>query len=103
MDTQIQLNELKHAMKQTKDRRLFERYQAVYLYLDGHTMNEVAQIIGRTRKTVSSYVSSYRTRPRRPSPAPFQWKSKTADLWCPTTNKGSTLVQKATSFIFILL
>ncbi len=60
MDTQIQLNELKQAMKQTKDRRLFERYQAVYLYLDGHTMNEVAQIIGRTRKTVSSYVSSYR-------------------------------------------
>ena len=79
MDTQIQLNELKQAMKQTKDRRLFERYQAVFLYLDGHTMNEVAQIIGRTRKTVSSYVSSYRTRPRRPSPAPFQWKSKTAD------------------------
>ena len=27
MDTQTQLNELKQAMKQTKDRRLFERYK----------------------------------------------------------------------------
>lgn len=60
METKKQLAELQQAMKKATNRRLFERYQAVYLYLKGYTMKETGQIIGRSRETVSSYVSSYK-------------------------------------------
>lgn len=60
METKDQLAELQKAMKKATNRRLFERYQAVYLYLSGYTMKETGQIIGRSRETVSTYVSSYR-------------------------------------------
>lgn len=60
METKKQLAELQQAMKKAKNRRLFERYQAVYLYLKGYTMKETGQIIGRSRETVSSYISAYK-------------------------------------------
>jgi putative transposase len=47
-------------MKNAKDRRRFERYQAVYLHLDGYKMKEIAKIIGRQPVTVSSYISNYK-------------------------------------------
>lgn len=60
METKKQLAELQQAMKKAKNRRLFERYQAVYLYLKGYTMKETGQIIGRSRETVSTYISAYK-------------------------------------------
>ena len=42
---QTQIAELKKAMKESKDQRLYERYQAVYLHLSGYQMMEIAQII----------------------------------------------------------
>lgn len=60
METKKQLAELQQEMKKAKNRRLFERYQAVYLYLKGYTMKETGQIIGRSRETVSSYINAYK-------------------------------------------
>ncbi|KOY18092.1 IS630 family transposase [Paenibacillus xylanivorans] len=48
-------------MKKEKDRRMFERYQAVYLYTQGKTRKEIATIIGRNEKTVSQYIRAYQT------------------------------------------
>ena len=57
---QTQIAELRKAMKETKNQRLYERYQAVYLYLGGYKIKEIAQIMGHTRKTISSYFAAYR-------------------------------------------
>lgn len=54
-----QKNELKTAMHEAKDRRHFERYQAVFLYLDGYGVTEIGRIIGRRRQTIRDYVNAY--------------------------------------------
>lgn len=55
-----QLEQLQLAMRQTKDRRLFERYQAVFLHFAGKTNVEIAAIILRNRGTVGSYIKAYK-------------------------------------------
>lgn len=60
MNSEMQIRELEKAMKLTKDRRLFERYQAVKLVLEGRKQNEVAKIIGRTPHTIGHYMKDYR-------------------------------------------
>lgn len=55
-------DELEIRMKKEKDRRMFERYQAVYLYLQGKTMKEIAEILRRNEKTVSQYIRSYQAK-----------------------------------------
>lgn len=59
MTVQHQIERLKAAMKGTNNRRLFERYQTVYLYLSGYKMIEIAAIINRNRVTVSDYITAY--------------------------------------------
>ena len=56
LQKQNQISELKKAIKGTKNNRLRDRYQSVYLHLSGYTMTEIAQIVGHTRKTIGSYV-----------------------------------------------
>ena len=60
MSVHNQMDVVKEAMRYVKDRRHFERYQAVYLYLSGYKMGEIARIIGRTSETVSIYISTYK-------------------------------------------
>ena len=52
---------LQLAMRKTKNKRLYERYQAVYLHLTGKNNREIAAIIQRDRTTVGKYLKSYRT------------------------------------------
>ncbi|MFD0711430.1 transposase [Paenibacillus sp. GCM10027626] len=59
MDHQRDINELERRMKKEKDRRMFERYQAVYLYTQGKTRKEIVAIIGRNEKTVSKYIRAF--------------------------------------------
>lgn len=47
-------------MKKCKNRRMFERYQAIKLYLTGKAVKEISEILERSRPTVYSYISSYR-------------------------------------------
>lgn len=62
MERQEQLEELKKAMKETDNTLLYKRYQAVSLYLSGkYTQQEVADIVGFTRKTVYTHVNTYLT------------------------------------------
>ena len=47
------------AMKNTKNCRLLQRYQAIKLYLEGYPLGEIAKIIERRSETVNIYVSQY--------------------------------------------
>ncbi|SDE85947.1 hypothetical protein SPACI_021700 [Sporomusa acidovorans DSM 3132] len=42
-----QIQDVTNAMKSTKNRRMFERYQAVKLYLEGHKIIHIAKIINK--------------------------------------------------------
>ena len=54
-----ELQNIINAMKSTKNRRMFERYQAVKLYIEGYLIIQIAEIIGRNRVTVSTYIHRY--------------------------------------------
>ncbi len=54
------VRELQEAMKAAKDRRDFERCQAVFLSLSGYPHKEIAMMIGRCSHSVSHYVKAYR-------------------------------------------
>ena len=60
MHAQTQLEEAKKAMQQAKDRRMFERYQAVYLFLSDYKRYEIAQILNRNAETVGIYIATYK-------------------------------------------
>ena len=54
------VHELQEAMKTAKDRRDFERYQAVFLSLSGYPHKEIAVMIGRCSHSVGHYVKAYK-------------------------------------------
>lgn len=51
---------VQQAMKQTTDKRMYERYQTISLYLQGYTYEQIKQITGRGKKTIGTYVKAYR-------------------------------------------
>lgn len=51
---------VKSKMKETKDKRLFERYQTILLYLHGLPYKQITLIVGRSEVTIGSYVKAYR-------------------------------------------
>lgn len=59
MNDEDQIAELTEAMHHTKVGRMFERYQAVLLYMEGYPAEEIAHIIHRSPTTVSNYLKAY--------------------------------------------
>lgn len=57
---QPEIVDVEMAMKKTDNRRQFERYQVIYLYLKGFKQKEIAEIVLRSTKTVSTYIQAYR-------------------------------------------
>ncbi len=57
---QTELQAVEERIKQTKDRRMFERYQTIRLYLNGQPVSQIAFILGRTSKTVKAYIDAYK-------------------------------------------
>lgn len=55
-----EFQEIEIRMKKEKDRRMFERYQTLYLHFHGLNNEQIAMIIGRCTKTVSQYLKAYR-------------------------------------------
>lgn len=58
-DTEFRLKEVETAMKDTKDKRLYERYQCIYLLLSGKSRQDITKIINRGADTVGGYVQTY--------------------------------------------
>jgi len=59
----IQANEKEQllvAMKTVKTKRMYERYQAVYLYIQDYSIKEITKMIGRSEKTIYNYVNAYK-------------------------------------------
>ncbi|WP_353953966.1 helix-turn-helix domain-containing protein [Paenibacillus riograndensis] len=48
-------------MKQTSDKRLYKKYLAVRLRLEGHTFDEIGELLSRARQTVGLYGKAYQT------------------------------------------
>lgn len=48
------------AMKETESTRMYERYLAVRLHLEGRTLTEIADILGRSFPAISGYWKDYR-------------------------------------------
>jgi transposase len=59
MDADMEFVEVEKRLKQEKDRRMFERYQAIRLHLLGHDNQQTATIIGRSERTVRTYLKLY--------------------------------------------
>lgn len=55
----IRLAEVKAAMKAATNKRMYERYQCIFLYLSGRPPKEVATIIQRGYGTVAGYIRAY--------------------------------------------
>ncbi|WP_240418716.1 IS630 family transposase [Paenibacillus periandrae] len=54
-----EINKLNKAMKETNDKRLYERYLAVRLHLEGHSFAEISRLLGLVRQTISLYWQGY--------------------------------------------
>jgi transposase len=59
MENLSAFQEIEKAMKETKDRRMFERYQTIYLHLQGTKAQQIASILNRSVTTVRSYIKAY--------------------------------------------
>ncbi|MGG6431652.1 IS630 family transposase [Anoxybacillus sp. D401a] len=57
-----EIEKLSTAMKEAKSKRAYERYQAIYLHLQGYAKEEIATITGRSKKTVYNYIHAYTQR-----------------------------------------
>lgn len=53
------LSEAKSAMKATSDKRMYERYQCIALYLSGRSRKEIASILQRGLVTIGNYIHDY--------------------------------------------
>lgn len=54
-----ELQEVEKRLKHEKERRMFERYQTIRLYMMGHTVKQITTILKRTEKTIRTYIKSY--------------------------------------------
>ncbi len=54
-----EIEKLSIVMKEAKSKRAYERYQAIYLHLQGYEKGEIATIIGRSKKTIYNYIHAY--------------------------------------------
>ncbi|MGW8956691.1 helix-turn-helix domain-containing protein [Paenibacillus sp. NPDC055715] len=48
-------------MKPAKKRQMHERYQTLYLYLQGTEIEQIAHTLNRSAKTVKGYILVYET------------------------------------------
>ncbi|PEF32761.1 terminase gpP N-terminus-related DNA-binding protein, partial [Bacillus wiedmannii] len=58
---EIRIHELEKVMRKEKNRRLYERYQAIMLHLKGYTNIKIAEIIGRSNLTIGTWVKGCQT------------------------------------------
>ncbi|WP_309241995.1 IS630 family transposase [Paenibacillus sp. S150] len=60
MAKEEEIERLTTAMKETESTRMYERYLAVRLHLEGRTLTEIADILGRSFPAISGYWKAYR-------------------------------------------
>lgn len=58
-DKATRLEEVKLAMKETSDKRRYERYQCIFLFLSGESRIRIAAILDRNIDTIGTYIRTY--------------------------------------------
>jgi transposase len=60
-DTETRLNDVKRAMRETDDKRLYERYLCISLLLSGYSRKNISEITDRGLDTIGNYIQDYCT------------------------------------------
>jgi transposase len=60
-DKEARLDEVKRAMRETDDKRLYERYLCISLLLSGHSRKNITEILDRGLDTIGNYIQDYCT------------------------------------------
>lgn len=55
-----ELQEVENRLKHEKERRMYERYQTIRLYLMGYPIKQIITILNRSDKTIRTYINSYK-------------------------------------------
>ncbi len=59
-DTDSKIQEVKEAMKKTKEKRMYQRYHVIYLHILGRMNKDIAGMVGLCQHTVGNYVNAYK-------------------------------------------
>lgn len=62
MDQEQVIRDLEEARAATSDRRSFERYQILLLWLKGYSVPSIREISGRSTSTIYNYINAYQAR-----------------------------------------
>ena len=57
-----EIQDIKRAIRQTKDLRMFQRLQTILLHLKGLTYDQISEIVDRTPTTIGFYVRNYKAK-----------------------------------------
>ncbi len=60
MNRRDEIENLNEAMRETSNKRLYERYLAVRLHLEGHMFAEIGTLLNCAYQTISRYWATYR-------------------------------------------
>ncbi|SEC09316.1 putative transposase [Paenibacillus sp. GP183] len=60
-DIETRLDEVKRAMRETNDKRLYERYLCICLLLSGYSRKNITEILDRGLDTIGNYIQDYCT------------------------------------------
>jgi len=60
-DDTPEIEAIRAAMKDTKDKRMFLRYQVIYLHLKGHNNLYISKTVDLCAHTVGTYIKKYKT------------------------------------------
>jgi transposase len=55
-----ELQMVENRLKYEKERRMYERYQTIRLYLLGNSVNQITTILKRSDRTIRTYINSYK-------------------------------------------
>lgn len=55
-----EIKAVKAAIKSTKEKRMFVRYQTIVLFLHGMTYEQISIIVGKSTATIGNYIRAYR-------------------------------------------
>lgn len=58
-DTDVRIKEVLEAMKDIKDKRMYERDQCIYLLLSGVTLQKISKISNERSDTIGNYVKNF--------------------------------------------
>jgi transposase len=59
-DNSLKIQKVKEAMKKTNSKRMYQRYNVIYLHLKGYTNKDISGVVGLCQHTVGIYVKNYK-------------------------------------------